>query len=64
METIRELLETIRLRENQSTPSDLLAPIMLPTTPHIVEQLLAYITCLRLCKGLCATCFEPKLPFG
>jgi hypothetical protein len=37
-ETIRELLEASQLRENRSATSLLLAPVMLHTTPHVVEH--------------------------
>jgi hypothetical protein len=37
-ETIRELLEASRLRENRSATSNLVAPGMPHTTPHIVER--------------------------
>ena len=37
-ETIRELLEASRLRENRPATSHLLAPIIPHTTPHIVER--------------------------
>ena len=63
-ETIRELLEASRLRENRSATSNLVAPVMPHTTPHIVERRSALYNALTPAYRAGSTCPEPKQPFG